>query len=120
MIYEQIDPHVLYCAIGEDLDAFRALSQTFLDIAPPLFERLERALASADCNATALESHSLRGSTALVGAVQLTALLQDIESHARRGAAQPGLPQMADMARLFGVVMHEVRLSMVQFQGGSG
>ena len=120
MSYEQIDPRVLFCAIGEDLDAFRALSQTFLDISPPLFERLQRALAAADCNATALESHSLRGATALVGAVQLTALLQDVESHARRGTVQPGLPQMAELARQFGVVMHEVRLSMVEFQGRAG
>ena len=120
MTYQQIDPRVLYRAIGEDLDAFRALSQTYLDIAPPLFERLQRALAAADDAATALESHSLRGSTALVGAVHLTALLQDIESHARRGAARPGLPQVAELGRLFGLVMHEVRLSMVQFQGCGG
>ena len=120
MTYQQIDPRVLYCAIGEDLDAFRALSQTFLDIAPPLFERLQRALAGADGQAIALESHSLRGTTALVGAVQLTALLQDVESQARHGAAQLGVAQMAKLARLFGVVMHEVLLSMVQFQGRAG
>ena len=117
MTYQQIDPRVLYRAIGEDLDAFRALSQTYLDIAPPLFERLQRALAATDDKAIALESHALRGTTALVGAVRLTALLQDVESQARRGAARPGLAQMAELARLFDVVMHEVRLSMVQFQG---
>ena len=68
MTYQQIDPRVLYCATGEDVDAFRALSQTYLDIAPPLFERLQRALRAAGGTATVLECQSLRGTTALVDA----------------------------------------------------
>jgi histidine phosphotransfer protein HptB len=101
--YDCIDPLVLFRAVERDLSAFRALSQTALrDGAAP-------ALAHA--------CHALRGTTVLVGAVQLTAILHDMETAARAGAAEGGMDQLPELTRLFEQILREVRTSIVAFQG---
>ena len=113
--YQYIDPFVLFDALGGDLEFFRSLSQTFLEIAPPMFERLERALKAGDATAASFESHALKGTAALSGAKQLTNLLSDIESLSRRG--EGAVTSIAELTRLFGVVMQEVDVSLVHFMG---
>ena len=117
MTYQHIDPYVLFGAIGDDLDGFRALSHTFLDIAPPLFQRLQLAIGAGDSASTLHECHALKGTTALVGALHLTQLLHDCECLARRGAQDLVLPRLPELARQFAAVMREVGLSRLHFQG---
>ena len=117
MNYRHTDPRVLFGAIGDDLDGFRALSQTFLDIAPPLCQRLQAAIRAGDSAAALHHAHSLRGSTALVGAAQLSRLLHEVEALARRGA--PALALLPELARLFDAVLHEVGHGILHFQGGA-
>lgn len=118
--YQYIDPSVLFKSVAHDLESFRDLSATFLEIAPPMFERLERAVLAGDSKATAHESHALKGTTALLGAVQLTSVLQDIESRSRNADQHGVAPFMPELARLFKQVMQEVEASIAHFQGEAG
>jgi len=75
--YDSIDPAVLMRAVAGDLASFRALSETFLSITPPMYARLCAALGERDRAAIAHASHAFKGTAALVGAAALTARLQN-------------------------------------------
>ncbi len=116
-LYTCIDPLVLYDEAGRDLAFFVSLSRTFLDIAPPMFDRLERAIL-ADARVTVIhESHSLRGSAALVGARQLSNLLQEMEQLARQNSETSFISHLPELTRLFTLVLREVQLSITHFRG---
>ena len=110
--YRVIDPVVLMNAVGNDIDAFRELPATYLRIAPPMLARLEQAVAAADHEVAAVESHSLKSSTALVGAVQLTRLVEAMETFARRADARGAAMTLPILATEFALVQQEVRDSI--------
>lgn len=118
--YHYIDPVVMHNAVGKDLDAFRSLSKTFLRLAPPMFERLERAFLAGDSKASLHQVHSLKGTTSLIGAAQLTQLLKDIENLLWRKEQGSFVQYIPELTRLFGLVMQEVQASIVDFQGDPG
>ncbi len=115
--YRFIDPRVLLRATADDLDAFRSLSHTFVEIAPPMLERLEAAILAGDRTVTADASHALKGCTVLVGAAQLTHMLDDIERLSRQATRGAVVPPDLELRRLFSMVMQEVRASIAHFQG---
>lgn len=106
-IYRAIDPAVLMESAGDPV-VFQALSQTFLDHAPAIYQQLRQALSKDDLATASRQAHSLKGMTMLIGADQLTIRLQDIEVAGRAGRPcdQDGL------AELFALVLQEVGLSM--------
>lgn len=114
------DPHFLFQTAGADLELFRELSAMFVRLAAPVHERLELAIRAADSKMIHFESHSLKGSTALVGAVELSALLGKIEGHARRERNELVLPCLPELTRLFALVMQEVSFSIAHFDGCTG
>lgn len=97
-------------AAAGDRATFLLLSQTFLEHAPPLAERLHDGLRRQDATAVASASHALKGMAMLIGATQLCAQLQHIENTARQYHAlplhQPSLHALLDR------VLSEVRTSM--------
>lgn len=109
--YRFIDPMVLLTAVSGDPGAFRQLSDVFLSIGPDAYERLRAALGRRDMGEIAQASHALKGSTMLVGAVQLTALLQQIESAARGAALEAFDQHLMELSRQFEGVMAEVSAS---------
>jgi HPt (histidine-containing phosphotransfer) domain-containing protein len=109
--YRFIDPLVLLAAVSGDPGAFRQLSEVFLSIGPAAYERLRAALERRDMKEIAQASHALKGSTMLVGAVQLTALLQQIESAARSTALEAFDQHLQELNRQFEGVMAEVSAS---------
>jgi HPt (histidine-containing phosphotransfer) domain-containing protein len=109
--YRFIDPLVLLTAVSGDPGAFRQLSDVFLSIGPDAYERLHAALGRRDMHEIAQASHALKGSTMLVGAVQLTALLQQIESAARSAALEAFDQHLLELSRQFEGVMAEVSAS---------
>lgn len=115
--YGAIDPWVLYHAAGEDLETYRILSQTFLDIAPPMFDRLRLALDGGDPGELLRAGHALRGTVSLVGAVALEGVLNELERGARAGEMAPPPPGLAAM---FAQVVQEVLASIAAFDGGAG
>lgn len=118
--YQAINPFVLYGALGEDLESFRSLSRTFLVSAPPMFVRLKEAMLSAQRKAISYESHSLKGTMALVGATQMTALLNDIEELSLRDEPGRTAPTIDELTPLFETVVQEVQDSIVHFHGEVG
>jgi HPt (histidine-containing phosphotransfer) domain-containing protein len=117
--YHYIDPIVLFEAMGADLESFRDLSRIFLNIGPPMLGLLKQAILTGDCKDVAYESHSLKGTTSLVGATELTRVLQEIENLSRSGDIASIEPHIAELTRLFDIVMQEVQTSLVHFHGYS-
>lgn len=117
--YCAINPHFLLQTAGDDMDLFRELSAMFLRLAGPVHARLELAIKSGDNNAAHFESHALKGSTGLVGAVALTTLLSEIETHAHRQRNDLVTLCLPELTRLFALAMAEVSFSLDHFNGPS-
>ncbi|PHV05226.1 hypothetical protein CSQ96_21465 [Janthinobacterium sp. BJB412] len=117
--YRCIDPHVLLRAAAGDLETFRALSQTFVAIAPPMLRRLQAALAAGEARALCHESHALKGTVALVGAVALAAALQRVESAAGGGQLAAAADLSHGLAGAFAGVLAEVERSIAEFDGAA-
>ncbi|MFT5588669.1 MAG: HPt (histidine-containing phosphotransfer) domain-containing protein [Bradyrhizobium sp.] len=115
--YCAIDPHFLLESAGDDLELFRELSSMFVRLAGPVHARLELAIRDGNDKAIHFESHSLKGSTALVGAAELSALLDGIEHHARCERNDLVLPCLPELKRLFDLTIEEVRFSITHFDG---
>jgi HPt (histidine-containing phosphotransfer) domain-containing protein len=115
--YCAIDPHFLLKSAGDDLDLFRELSTMFVRLAEPVLARLEMAIQEGNDTATCFESHSLKGSTALIGAVELSALLSQIEHLARSARTDLVSPCLPELRRLFDLAIGEVRFSISHFDG---
>lgn len=107
MTYQSIDPQVLMALAG-DRGTFRVLAQTFTDKAPELFRLLVSALHRGDYVAIGRQSHALKGMTTLVGAEQLSTLLQSMETAARE--QRPA--ESAELGQLFVQVLTEVSASV--------
>lgn len=112
--YLAIDPRVLWRAAGEDRPSFRALSQTFIDVAPQCMAALRQALGGGRPAEIRSASHALKGMTMLVGADPLSALLQSLESRAHAGLPPPPTAQLEAM---FSQVMQEVARSLRDYDG---
>jgi HPt (histidine-containing phosphotransfer) domain-containing protein len=112
--YGAIDPGVLWRACDGERDAFQSLSRIFLDSAPPLLERLLRALEQGRRQEAGAASHALKGMAQLVGAAALGESLLGCERAAGAGAA---LPAPAPLTAQFALVMDEVAHSLVHYAG---
>jgi len=97
-------------AAAGDKATFLLLSQTFLEHAPLLAERLHDGLRRQDTAAVASASHALKGMAMLIGATQLCAQLQHIENTARQHHALP--QHQPSLQALLDRVLNEVRTSM--------
>lgn len=111
-LYRHIDLTVLLQAVGGDAAACHSLTLTYLEVAPPMHEQLQRALRSGDCGAAAYAAHALKGSTTLIGAVALSAALQTLEQQARAGQREALAPAAAEVAQLFEAALEEVLRSL--------
>ena len=105
--YLHIDPSVLLDAADGDAAVFCDLCNTFLEIAPPLMRDLKTAVDNQDRATAARQSHSLKGTVALVGAKELASRLQAVESAA--GKPDAPIPDLSAPEALFQSVMLEVR-----------
>ncbi|GJI89714.1 Hpt domain-containing protein [Duganella hordei] len=115
--YLAIDPRVLWRAAGGDRLSFRALSQTFIDVAPERLAVLRQALGGGRPAEIRAASHALKGMTLLVGADALSALLQSLEIQAHAGLP---LPPVTQLEALFSQVMREVARSLLDYDGAGG
>ncbi|KAF3998978.1 Hpt domain-containing protein [Glaciimonas immobilis] len=118
--YIYIDPLVLFNATGGDIESFRSLSHTFLEIAPPMFERLKTAILVGDAKLIGREIHSFRGTTALVGAIQLTSSLVELEQLVQDQGVSYLAQHIGKLWLLFCLVTQEVKDSIMYFQGDLG
>tara|TARA_R110001599_G_scaffold64023_3_gene178942 strand:+ start:561991 stop:562377 length:387 start_codon:yes stop_codon:yes gene_type:complete len=117
--YQHIDPLVLLKAVAQDQEAFCALSRTFLEITPPMLARLELAVRINDYDAISHETHALKGTTSLVGAIHLTSLIQEIEKLAR--VQDINLVELIPaLISQFNLVTEDVEASIQKNDGSAG
>lgn len=109
-VYHVIDPAVLLDVAAGNQEVALTLSRTYLASAPASFERLLQAFSNADLGAIASQCHALKGMTMLIGAVQMTTLLEAMERAARQ---QQRLPEAeAGLPALHQAVLNEMALSI--------
>lgn len=106
--YRHIDPGQLLDAVGGDTRTVVSLAKTFVESAPEIFGRLERASAAGNTDAVRHESHTLKGMSALFDAKVLTALLLQTEQASRQGQLPPA-NDVSQLQTLFAQALEEIR-----------
>ncbi|MDA0652565.1 MAG: Hpt domain-containing protein, partial [Proteobacteria bacterium] len=71
-------------------DLWKRLIGIYMDTAPVSLETLERALANNDCPSIHMAAHTLKSSSAHMGAVKLADLCRQLEAAAGEGNLQAG------------------------------
>lgn len=114
--YRHIAPLLLMEAADGDIEVFRDLSRTFLRIAPPMLEQVKKAALAGDLSSALRESHSFKGTAALVGAERLAQMAETIENLSRGGDSSEIVRSLPELAQEFVQVMKEVRDSIDSVQ----
>ncbi len=82
-------------------DGFETLVQTFLAHSPELMDSLQKASLAGDVDAMVAPAHSLKSSSANMGAMRLSALARDLEMAAREGRRDEALEACRRMPAVF-------------------
>lgn len=77
--------------IGDDL---KEVLDAFLDTTPSLLDQIERSINAQDAAGVQLHSHTLKGSSANVGATNLPNLCLELENAAKAGVVTPNFMPM--------------------------
>ncbi len=96
--------------MGEDADAFIAdIIDTYLDNAVNLLDDLRSALASGDVEGFVRAAHTLKSTSATVGAEELSALAADLETKGKEGNLSSLAPGVTEAREMFAQVEEELR-----------
>ena len=71
--------------ISNQPDVLRQIIQLFLKFTPDTLEKIDAGVAGGDMEQVALAAHSLKGSSATIGAEQLAELCQQLYMEAKAG-----------------------------------
>lgn len=82
MKFALIDPPVLMRAVNNDEKSFQHLLRIFLRVVPEMHVRLEAGLQVADREAIHAQAHSLKSALGMVGAMQTSEKLAQLEKAA--------------------------------------
>lgn len=116
-VFHVIDPAVLLAAAAGSQEVALLLSHTYIDSAPATYARLQQGLQQADYSAIASQCHALKGMTMLIGAQQLTTLLQQMEYAARQQQRLADAEQRLPL--LYQAVFDEMQQSIAHNSAGS-
>ena len=97
-----MDRSILRCDIGDEA-IVDEICDLFLSEAGPRLEAMERAAAEGDAETLRSDAHTLRGSSASVGAVAVSSAAAEVERHARADdieGARPWLIRLSDAVDL--------------------
>jgi HPt (histidine-containing phosphotransfer) domain-containing protein len=75
----------LRASTGDDEEFLRELIQSYLQDTPPQLEAIEAAVGAADAAALVRPAHTLKSSSASVGALRLSAIAKSLELAGREG-----------------------------------
>jgi len=89
---------------GATAGLLRRVVQLYFESTPRLIAELRRAYAAGEVDTLRDAAHSLKSSSASLGATRLAAMCQAVEHAARAGALPAGLPSADDIEREFGAV----------------
>jgi PAS domain S-box-containing protein len=79
------DENTLLSRLGGDRDLARAIILSATEDMPEYYEHLEQAVASDNWKAAARQTHTLRGLTAQVGGLKLSARMREVDDHLNGG-----------------------------------
>lgn len=116
-VFHVIDPAVLLEAAAGSQEVALLLSHTYIESAPATYARLQQGLQQADFSAIASQCHALKGMTMLIGAQELTTLLQQMEHSARQ--QQRLAPAEQRLPVLYQAVFDEMQLSIAHRSTGN-
>ncbi|HUR15752.1 MAG TPA: Hpt domain-containing protein [Candidatus Limnocylindrales bacterium] len=85
-------------SVGGDTAFVTELIETYLAEAPGQIDEIVAAASSGDCDAIVRPAHTLKSSSASLGAARLAQIAREIELAGREGRSE-GLAQTADSAR---------------------
>lgn len=98
--------------LGGDGELLGELWGIFLDTAPQLFNQLSLALQEGDLQSAALKAHSLKGSSASIGAGGMQAAAGEVEAAAREGDLDRACRRMEELERDLLLVIREVGMRL--------
>lgn len=105
------NPEQLLTALDGDIDVIKEITELFMSDVPPRIRELNDALRDGNREKSELLAHSLRGSSANIGAVRLEELFSDIE----RSAKSADLPEAAATGRKLEPEFQRLRSTMETF-----
>jgi HPt (histidine-containing phosphotransfer) domain-containing protein len=91
--------HELLATTGDDRAFVRELVETFLTDAPAQFEAMTAAVEADDATALVRPAHTLKSSSATVGAMRLSSIARELEMAGRTGTLEPTVRTNMDAAR---------------------
>jgi len=88
----------LLSSTGDDPAFVRELLETYLAETPEQLGAIDSAVEADDAEALVRPAHTLKSSSATLGAMRLSALGRELEMAGRSGALDPGLAETARAA----------------------
>ena len=80
---------------GDTPDLLEQIVQLYLESAPSLLAQIEAGLAAADLDSVGNAAHSLKSSSANLGAIELSRMCGKLEAAARAGAIGADVPSLS-------------------------
>jgi HPt (histidine-containing phosphotransfer) domain-containing protein len=77
---------------GDTPDLLQQIVHLYLDAAPGLLQQMKAGFASGDLTSVRNAAHTLKSSSANLGAAQLSRMCSQLEAAARAGAIGPEVP----------------------------
>lgn len=76
--------------IGGDTAALAGLLSAYLDDTPQILREMEQAIATSDAAALVMAAHTLKSTSASIGAIRLAALCEELNHTLRSGVTSDG------------------------------
>jgi HPt (histidine-containing phosphotransfer) domain-containing protein len=86
-------------ATGGDIGFVRELVETYLADTPPQLEAMTAAVEADDADALVRPAHTLKSSSATVGAMRLSSIARELEMAGRTGALEASIRDRLEAAR---------------------
>ena len=83
---------------GDDIGFVRELVETYLADAPAQLEAMATAVEADDAAALVRPSHTLKSSSATIGAMRLASVARELEMAGRAGTLEPSVTEDLDRA----------------------
>lgn len=96
--------------IGDDL---KEIIDSFLQLLPGQLDAIETSARANDATNMRLHAHTLKGSAANVGAVALSEISYDLETHAKNGDTAGSLSKMTNLRMVANNTQDALRKFMV-------
>ena len=85
---------------GGDIGFVRELIETYLADTPVQLDAMSAAVEADDADALVRPAHTLKSSSATIGAMRLSAVARELEMAGRTGALEQTVPDRVDGARV--------------------